>query len=102
MLVLLFSLVGVSCDGIGTCVGAHEEFGKEMGSHTCCEGLVPISREDGIWKGTEPYPGTDYPEGCGPTGDGPDAVVCLPCGDGTCGDEENYCNCPEDCAAPEK
>ncbi|MDP2652639.1 MAG: hypothetical protein Q8Q08_01265 [Candidatus Omnitrophota bacterium] len=26
------------------------------------------------------------------------APVCLPCGDGTCGQFENKCNCPEDCS----
>ncbi len=102
MLLFAIALLLAACDAPDDCVEAHGEYGKEIGPHTCCEGLVPISREDGIWKGTEPYPGTDYPEGCGPTGDGPDAVVCLPCGDGTCGDEENYCNCPDDCAVPER
>lgn len=30
-----------------------------------------------------------------------DIPLCLPCGDGTCEDNENHCNCPEDCEVPE-
>ena len=98
--VLILSLLLSCAEDLG-CVEAYDEYGKEIGPHVCCEGLKAVSREDGIWTGTKPYTGTDYPEGCGPVGP-VDAIVCLPCGDGTCGDEENYCNCPDDCAAPEK
>jgi hypothetical protein len=95
-------MVTVSCASCGPrCVGLGDEyFAKEDGAE-CCDGLRAVSREDGIWKGTTPYPGTDYPPGCGPTGAPPDLMVCLACGDGACGDDENYCNCPDDCAAPE-
>jgi hypothetical protein len=80
-----------------SCVGAHEEyFAKEL-DVGCCDGLVAISREDGV---NEDYPGSDYPEGCGPTGAPPDLMVCLPCGDGSCGEEENFCNCAADCPPP--
>ena len=96
---LILSLL-LSCAKDLGCVEAYGEYEKEIGPHTCCEGSVPISRNIGIWTGTKPFEGEGYPEGCGPVGG--EAVVCLPCGDGTCGDEENYCNCPEDCAAPKK
>lgn len=26
--------------------------------------------------------------------------VCVACGDATCGEGENFCNCPDDCPAP--
>ena len=26
--------------------------------------------------------------------------ICVPCGDGVCGNFENRCNCPEDCKNP--
>lgn len=29
------------------------------------------------------------------------AAICIACGDGTCEDVENPCNCPEDCGEPE-
>lgn len=28
--------------------------------------------------------------------------ICIPCGDGVCGQFESYCNCPEDCPTPGK
>lgn len=28
--------------------------------------------------------------------------ICIPCGDGVCGNFENRCNCPEDCGVPPK
>jgi hypothetical protein len=78
------------------CVAAHEEyFAKEL-NVGCCDGLQGISREDGV---SETYTGDDYPEGCGPSGAPPDLMVCLPCGDGRCEEEENFCNCAADCDA---
>ena len=62
----------------------------------CCKGLKPLSDEN-------------YYTGKGNSLDGDGCFynafsrgsVCLPCGDGICGDNENYCNCREDCPRPE-
>lgn len=64
---------------------------------TCCSGLsYGYIAEPG-----EPQfdqSGYDLPEGCAldqayVLG----GALCLACGDGTCADHENRCNCPEDC-----
>ena len=44
---------------------------------------------------TETYEG--YPEGCGPGPAPPSILVCVTCGDGTCGAGESPCNCAADC-----
>ena len=53
----------------------------------CCDGLVKRC-------GIEFYDGT-----CDMSAEGTALCVpvCLPCGDGKCGNLENRCNCPEDC-----
>jgi len=50
----------------------------------CCPGLVAISP-------------TTPEQGCEPL---EWAVICSNCGNGTCEEWENYCNCPQDCEAP--
>lgn len=56
----------------------------------CCEGLV---RRCGI----EFLDGTCDMEGQDSVYNLP---ICIPCGDGLCGQFENRCNCPEDCGTP--
>jgi hypothetical protein len=65
----------------------------------CCEGLTARTGNPVI--GTPQAP--DLPEGCAWTTEFPeDTWACLPCGDGVCDpDLESYCNCPDDCPAPE-
>jgi hypothetical protein len=84
-------IAGVSCippqpDGgiYGRCREESEEIeGKVPGAY-CCAGLKKVSQAE-------------------PRGDDcvvlvpPSLLVCLPCGDGVCGTQENICNCPEDC-----
>jgi hypothetical protein len=55
----------------------------------CCPGLAKIVDE----------PRPDGRGGCGLTPAG--FMICVKCGDGTCGIGENYCNCPKDCANSE-
>ncbi|MCK5579714.1 MAG: hypothetical protein KAJ18_00415 [Candidatus Omnitrophica bacterium] len=55
----------------------------------CCEGFV---RRCGI----EFVDATCDMEGKGSVYNLP---ICIPCGDGMCGQFENRCNCPEDCGA---
>lgn len=54
---------------------------------SCCPGFV---RRCGV----EFYDGTCDMEGKNSVYDLP---ICIPCGDGVCGQFENKCNCPEDC-----
>ncbi len=58
----------------------------------CCPGLV---RRCGI----EFLDGTCDMEGQNSVYNLP---ICIPCGDGICGNFENRCNCPEDCGTPPK
>jgi len=58
----------------------------------CCAGLV---RRCGI----EFMDGTCDMEGRNSVYNLP---ICIPCGDGICGNFENRCNCPEDCGVPPK
>lgn len=63
----------------------------------CCVGLVETC---GI-PTSEILVGLQTNE-CKPHGlHGFDFPVCRACGDGTCEDGENHCNCPEDCEVPE-
>lgn len=56
----------------------------------CCNGLARVHMY-------EPDP-TD-PTVC--VASGPISLfVCTACGDGVCGNAENWCNCPEDCQSP--
>lgn len=58
----------------------------------CCDGLVKRC-------GIEFYDHTCDMEGKNSAYNLP---ICIPCGDGTCGQFENLCNCPEDCGLREK
>jgi hypothetical protein len=93
---------GVSCvdlskpggefGNFGRCLTSGEAFDAKFGGAVCCVGLVRselLVEEDGGMLG--PPPG-----GCG--ADGPlSTKVCLPCGNGSCNEGENSCNCPSDC-----
>jgi hypothetical protein len=48
------------------------EMGTFSGNDKCCLGLIPAIQAEGNF-------------------------VCISCGDGTCGDKEDYYTCPEDC-----
>jgi hypothetical protein len=57
---------------------------------SCCEGMT---RRCGV----EFFDGTCDMEGKNSMYSLP---ICIPCGDGICGNFENRCNCPEDCKNP--
>ena len=71
-------------DGINRC----RELGEQVGGKAIC----PADCCDGLTWAPNSKPG---PNGCdeGPIG----PSICLLCGDGICGNFENYCNCPQDC-----
>jgi len=56
----------------------------------CCEGFVKRC-------GVEFFDGSCDMEGRNSVYNLP---ICIPCGDGICGNFENRCNCPEDCRNP--
>ena len=60
----------------------------------CCKALTNANQE---FVPSDSYEGNDLPDGCGVAAIPPDIMVCIACGDGTCGTAENFCNCPEDC-----
>ncbi len=53
----------------------------------CCSGLTQITG--------------DKPDTTGQCMRAEGAIVCTKCGDGVCGLGENYCNCSQDCKAPQ-
>lgn len=77
-----FRYGGVSgdCAGVGETIEA-----KDICSH-CCQGLLP---EHPLVKN----PATGLCDIDAP----PSLFVCVPCGDGVCGESENECTCPADC-----
>ncbi len=71
---------------LGRCVEAGGTLeGKDICA-TCCPGLTRTGRE-------APMGDAGACEDEGP----PSLLVCVACGDGTCGAGENPCNCPADC-----
>lgn len=54
----------------------------------CCEGLSRIAYVVMAESGACEAAGTQS------------TFVCTACGDGACGELENACNCPDDCARP--
>jgi len=52
----------------------------------CCEGLTETLTSDGVQEGQ-----------CAPLDCGV-FHICTKCGDGACGQGENFCSCPEDCS----
>ena len=92
-----FSCVDLAQDGgeygiYGRCIERGQTFDAKIVGARCCEGLV---RVDSVIETGETSPG--YPEGCGPGPTPPSTKLCVQCGDGTCGDQENRCNCAQDC-----
>lgn len=76
------------------CYNEGERFNTlETPDATCCEGLTRIS-----WSFPEEPIGR--PDSCV----APDCpcYICTKCGDGVCGEGENWCNCGEDCERPEE
>ena len=68
------------------CVARGEHvFPWDPGGLDCCGGLVPSLISE-----------VDAATGSCVVMDG--AMVCLPCGDGVCAEDEDECSCPEDCA----
>lgn len=91
-LLFVLSILSFSC-GDGNCIAEGETYSAKAGEARCCEGLVFLDSvgpsEDGS--------GIDgLPAGCLPDGP-PDIKQCLPCGNGVCDPDEDYCNCPDDC-----
>lgn len=76
------------------CYGEGERFNTlETQNAVCCGGLTravdsfpdePVGRPDSCVTPTCP------------------CYVCIDCGNGVCGKEENWCNCPKDCPIPEE
>ncbi len=71
------------------CFVAGESFlVAEKGDKECCADLYELN------------PKIDLVEGeCQPF---PEKSICINCGDGICGEGENYCNCPADCMRGEE
>ena len=75
------------CNPIVSCQGGCWHAGGTFssgGKDKCCEGLTPVS-DVGMNVIT------------GECGNAYNSVICLKCGDGICGSDENVCNCPQDC-----
>ena len=68
------------------CVG-EGEVGSSFDEKECCEGLTQVGN---AWP--------DENNGCMAPNDG--SFRCTFCDNGECGSGENWCNCPDDCAAP--
>jgi len=72
----------------GACRGEGQDIdGKDIGTGgRCCPGLTAIP--------------SSQPDDGGCTNSAPPSIlVCTYCGDGICGQGENRCNCPTDCAS---
>jgi hypothetical protein len=76
-----------ACGGNAACVAEGEGYDLKLGVEgPCCDGLTAVSTT------------------LAPTSDGQcmedlnPARICLACGDGACGADENPCSCPADCA----
>ena len=57
------------------------------GDQICCDGLIKV--DDcalDVYNGQVSCACPDCP-----------CFICVECGDGLCGEHENYCNCPDDC-----
>jgi hypothetical protein len=80
---------------LGRCIGEGAVFDAKEVAYglNCCSGLDRLDLVDST-DGASRYPG--LPSGCDFSG--PVSLkLCARCGDGTCGDGENRCNCPKDC-----
>jgi hypothetical protein len=69
------------------CFAEGEQFEDVAPEDKCCAKLVPIK--------------VAFPEGEGCTQPNCPCFVCTKCGNGLCGEGENWCNCPNDCEGPE-
>lgn len=79
------------CGNTSACAKEGETAGHGVNDEPlCCPWLTKIVDE----------PRPDGRGGCGLTPAG--FMICVKCGDGTCGKGENYCNCPGDCANSER
>ena len=67
------------------CVEEGESYPVTATVYECCEGLTAISCSEPT--NADVCPGSECVG----------SMICANCGDGTCGDGENKCNCPEDC-----
>jgi hypothetical protein len=88
---LSFLLVAASCDAASSAACRAEGEGydvKVMEEGPCCDGLSAANTSEGVDSA-----GECQVEELNP------AKVCIACGDGDCGDAENACNCPADCAS---
>ena len=85
------------CGGALNCNPEGEIYSAHELNPSCCHGLTNVNL---MFEPSDDYEGDDLPDGCG-VGDAPPSImICIACGDGTCGESEHHCNCPEDCAAP--
>lgn len=73
-------------DAADACIGAGHPVSGGAGDPVCCAGLRPIGcarvNDDGTCPVCKGRP------------------ICAACGNGQCGNGENACNCPADCAKP--
>jgi hypothetical protein len=91
------SCIDLSLDGgeygiYGHCITSGQSFDAKIVGARCCAGLMRVEA-DVETSAVEP----GYPEGCAPGPLPPSSKLCLPCGNGTCDERENRCNCPTDC-----
>jgi len=91
---LLALAIGAGCEGLpGTCLTVGEAYDARNPGR-CCGQLSSVN----VMYVPSDEPIDALAEGCG-IGDAPPAImVCVDCGDGSCGEAEHFCNCPEDCS----
>ena len=93
--------IGVSCVDLrnggsefgefGRCLKQGEGFDARIAGAVCCDPLIEI---DAVIERTGAMV-PDFPPGCDPQTE--NRKYCSACGNGSCDESENACNCPADC-----
>jgi hypothetical protein len=85
---MLALLLLLACADPPTCEHEGQTYDVKLDDDgPCCRDLTPVN--------TTLQP--DGAGGCEEVDVNPERV-CIDCGDGECGEAENACNCPDDCA----
>jgi hypothetical protein len=86
------------CYAYVPCTGVGQKYEGKATCAGCCEGLV---RTDSLVVGDATPPDVDRLDPACDFGPDPASLLtCIRCGDGICGEAENFCNCPADCSKP--
>ena len=81
----------------GQCIGQGEIYDARFAGGVCCEGLAML--HIAVPSEGETSPPNGVPAGC--RLESLSGVLCSACGNESCDDGENWCNCPDDCARPD-